>query len=147
MVHVPPAPRRRALFTAEEANHALPLVRAIAADLVAEFRRLRLVGRERRAEALAGRPPAAPGESVETLSQRVEGYLRELADLGVEVRDLELGLLDFPTLMGSEPAFLCWRLGEPAVTFWHGADRPHAERLPLSRTTLPASCAPSPAQA
>lgn len=127
---------QKALFTPDDANRALPLVRAIATDLVAEFRRLRLVGRERRAEGAQGRPPAPGGDSVEDLSARVEGCLRELADLGLEVRDLELGLVDFPALMGSEPAFLCWRLGEPTVAYWHSADRGHAERQPIDAALL-----------
>lgn len=129
----------KALFTVEEAERALPLVRAIVADLVAEFRGLRLAGRERRAaeQEAARRGGPAPAdlplaERVRELSDHVESYLRELAALGLEVRDLELGLVDFPTLLGSEPAFLCWKLGEPHVAFWHAADRGHAERLPLA---------------
>src|SRR5688572_2156607 len=109
----------KALFTPEEANRALPLVRSIVRDLVADFHVLRHAGRERRAleaetsgSAGAGRRLASLAATLEQSSARVEGYLEELADLGVEVRDLELGLVDFPTLMGSEPAFLCWRLGE-----------------------------------
>jgi hypothetical protein len=70
-------------------------------------------------------------EQVSSLSERVEGYLRELAALGLEVRDLELGLVDFPTLMGPEPAFFCWSVEEPTIAFWHSADKGHRERLPL----------------
>jgi hypothetical protein len=128
----------KVLFTLDEANRALPLVRAIAADLVAEFRALRTAGRERRALEAEGlgekgeRRAAALAEVVHAASERVEGYLRELTALGLEIRDLELGLVDFPTLMGSEPAFLCWRLGEPTVAFWHSADKAHGERIPIA---------------
>jgi hypothetical protein len=129
----------KCLFTLDDANRALPLVRSIAADLVSEFRALRTAGRERRAlEAEGGagaageRRAATLAEAVNAASARVEGYLRELAALGLEVRDLELGMVDFPTLMGSEPAFLCWRLGEPTVAWWHSADKGHAERIPIA---------------
>jgi hypothetical protein len=128
----------KALFTLDEANRALPLVRAIAADLVAEFRALRTAGRERRALEAEGlgfsgeRRAAALAEAVQAASTRVEGYLKELTALGLEMRDLELGLVDFPTLMGSEPAFLCWRLGEPTVAWWHAADKAHSERVPIA---------------
>jgi hypothetical protein len=122
----------------DEANRALPLVRAIASDLVAEFRALRTAGRERRALEAEGlgtkgeRRAAALAQAVHQASERVEGYLKELSALGLEMRDLELGLIDFPTLMGPEPAFLCWRLGEPTVAFWHSADKAHSERVPIA---------------
>jgi hypothetical protein len=128
----------KSLFSLDDANRALPLVRAIATDLVNEFRALRTAGRERRALEAEGagaggeRRAASLAETVNAASTRVEGYLRELAALGLEIRDLELGMVDFPTLMGPEPAFLCWRLGEPAVAFWHSADKGHAERQPIA---------------
>ena len=127
----------KALFTLDEASRALPLVRSIVTDLVSEFRALRTAGRERRsleaegAGAAGERRSASLAEAVNAASARVEGYLRELAALGLEVRDLELGLVDFPTLMGPEPAFLCWRLGEPTIAFWHSADKGHTERQPI----------------
>lgn len=146
LAHARSSATPKALFTLEEANQALPLVRAITADLVAEFRRLRLVGRERRAleqdpTRRAGAEHEALVESVRALSDQVEAYLRELGALGLEIRDLELGLVDFPTLMGPEPAFLCWRLGEARVAFWHAADKGHAERLPVG--PLPAAALPA----
>lgn len=128
----------KALFTLEEARRALPLVRAILTDLVTDFRALRGAGRERRALEAEGGPASAARHlrslesQVRELSDRVEGYLRELAALGLEVRDLELGLVDFPTLLGSEPAFFCWSVEEPTIAFWHSADKGHRERLPLS---------------
>lgn len=134
----------KALFTLEEAVRRLPLVRAIVSDLVADFRALRTAGRERRAlEAEGagregGRRAESLAEVVTAASARVEGYLKELQALGLEVRDLELGLVDFPTLMGPEPAFLCWRLGEPTVAFWHSADTGHAERRPIETALAPA---------
>ena len=135
----------RSLFTPEDANRALPLVRSIVRDLVEDFRRLRHAGRERRAleaetagSGPAGRRLVSLAEIVSETSERVEGYLKELAGLGVEVRDLELGMVDFPTLMGSEPAFLCWRLEEAEVAFWHAADRAHSERQPIVVASTPA---------
>ena len=127
----------KALFTLEEAVRALPLVRAIAGDLVADFRALRTAGRERRALEVEGGPLAAQQHArtlelhVQELSDRVEGCLKELQALGLEVRDLELGMVDFPTLLGSEPAFYCWRVDDPTIAFWHSADKGHRERLPL----------------
>lgn len=128
----------RTLYSASEANEVLPLVRSIVRDIVDEFRTLRTVGRERRTlEVQAGTNGAHAarlaelGGEVARQSERIESYLQELASLGLEVRDLELGLVDFPTIVEGEPAYLSWRLGEERVTFWHPADRGFTDRVPL----------------
>lgn len=131
------------LFTVEEANQVLPLVRSIVRDVVDDFRELRGAGRERRAlevESAGNRSAARHIEvlkdKVGTYSMRIEGYLRELSDLGLEVRDLELGLVDFPTLIDGEPAYLSWRLGEDDVSWWHPADKGFSERTRVPEVSL-----------
>lgn len=133
----------RTLFTVEEANQILPLVRSIVRDIVDDFRRLRGAGRERRALEVesAGNIEAERfidrlKDRVSTYSARIEGYLRELSDLGLEVRDLELGLVDFPSLIDGEPAYLSWRLGEDRVSWWHPADKGFSDRTPVPEPTL-----------
>ena len=128
----------RTLYSVAEANEVLPLARSIVRDIVDEFRTLRTVGRERRTlEVQAGANTAHAerlaelGGEVARQSERIESYLQELASLGLEVRDLELGLVDFPTIVEGEPAYLSWRLGEEQVTFWHPADRGFTDRVPL----------------
>ena len=129
---------RKVLYEVETANRMLPLVRAIAADIVGEFRRLRTAGREHRD--IEARDTTIGGEStrlqtlkarIDACSQRVEGYLLELEELGLEIRDLESGLIDFPTLIQGEPAYLCWKLGEEEVLWWHAAGQGFAERRPI----------------
>lgn len=129
------------LYGPEEANRALPLVRSIVCDMVDEFRQLRTYGRERRSLEVASsgseneqRRLGQLKEEILLLSERIERYLEELLDLGLEVRDLELGLVDFPTLVDGAPAFLSWRLGESDVAHWHPADRGFGERTPLPST-------------
>jgi hypothetical protein len=51
--------------------------------------------------------------------------------MGVVVKDLETGLLDFPTERDGEVVFLCWRYGEPSVAHWHSLDAGFAGRQPL----------------
>jgi hypothetical protein len=131
----------RTLYDVERANRILPLVRTIVRDVVSEFRALRTAGREQRALQVESMGTATSerrihdlGEVVNDCSTRIEGYLRELEELGLEVRDLELGLVDFPTLVHGEPAFLCWRHDEEVVAFWHPAGKGFADRTPLSAT-------------
>ena len=64
-------------------------------------------------------------------SVRIDGYLKELADLGAEVKDLERGLVDFPAERGGRPIYLCWELGETLVTHWRGVDEPYDKRRPV----------------
>jgi hypothetical protein len=138
----------RVLFDVEAANRVLPLVRTIVRDVVQEFRSLRAAGREQRALQLESMGTPRSDRRIDDLesdvneaSHRIEGYLRELEDLGLEVRDLELGLIDFPTIIRGEPAFLCWRLEEDEVGYWHPAGKGYADRTPVpvtQRSALPA---------
>lgn len=127
----------KALFTLDEAVRTLPLVRCIVADLVQQVAAHRAASRAWREPLAAGPGRQALEEDMRLLGLRVQGCLDELGALGLEVRDLERGHVDFPTLMGSEPAFLCWQLGEPTVASWHGADTGHRTRQPLA----PSACA------
>jgi len=133
----------RTLFTVDEANQILPLVRSIVRDVVNDFRELRGAGRERRALEVETSGSRGAQQHIEELkekvsgfSARIESYLRELSDLGLEVRDLELGLVDFPTLIDGEPAYLSWRLGETKVSWWHPADKGFSERTRVPAVTL-----------
>jgi len=55
-----------------------------------------------------------------------------LAEIGCVLRDLDLGLIDFPARAGDTDVFLCWRLGEETVRFWHPTTEGYAGRRPLS---------------
>lgn len=128
----------KTLFDVERANRILPLVRTIVRDVVSEFHTLRTAGREQRALQVESMGTPTSEQRLQDLqnvvtdcSARIEGYLRELEELGLEVRDLELGLVDFPTIVRGEPAFLCWRHDEAAVAFWHAAGKGFADRTPI----------------
>jgi hypothetical protein len=124
-------------YTVEQANRSLPLVRRIVEDIVSEYRRWQ--DRVRELEALnAARtaaddvPRAAELElEIQALAAEIEGFRRELRDLGVEVKDYALGLVDFPGVVAGREVFLCWRIGEPSVQFWHDKDAGYAGRRPL----------------
>ena len=66
---------------------------------------------------------------------------KDIEATGCILRDVDLGLVDFPfRASGGATIFLCWRLGEPAIAFWHGVDEGYAGRKPISQLpTRPAS--------
>ena len=129
-------------FTPEEANALLPEVRALAERMVAHRRSLAVatVRHARLAAKIAGNGGGVNAHEVDKLRTAVEAEanavaacVEELQSLGVQVKDLDEGLVDFPALRGDEEVLLCWRLGEDEVAFWHGTDEGFAGRksLPL----------------
>jgi len=52
-------------------------------------------------------------------------------EIGCVVKDLDIGLVDFPTLFRGVEVYLCWKLGEPAIEFWHGVDEGFRGRKPI----------------
>ena len=125
-------------FTVDQANRTLPLVRKIVEDVVAQHRRWRetileldLVASTARADEPRGRSEELEREA-QVLAREIDGYQRELEALGIQLKDRRLGLVDFPSEMNGRPVFLCWRLGEPEVQFWHEVDAGYPGRQPLS---------------
>jgi hypothetical protein len=96
-------------YTPEEARALVPQVRSILLQVAVERR--------------AG-PTHASTASVQALLDHLETY-------GVVVRDLESGLVDFPTVRDGEPAWLCWRLADADLAFWHTTREGFASRRPL----------------
>jgi hypothetical protein len=63
--------------------------------------------------------------------QRVKDAVAEVDATGVQVKDLDIGLLDFPCLVDGEIILLCWKLGESSITHWHGTEEGFAGRKPI----------------
>jgi hypothetical protein len=123
-------------FTVEQANATLPLVRRIVQDIVTHYRawneklnEIDLVAASGRASdnELADRLAA----EAQNLAREIESFRRELGDLGIEMKDPGIGLIDFPSMMGNRSIYLCWRLGEADVAFWHEIHAGYAGRQPL----------------
>ncbi len=70
----------------------------------------------------------------ERAAQRVKDALAEIAATGVQVKDLDIGLLDFPCVVEERVILLCWKLGEKAITHWHGTEEGFAGRKPIDDT-------------
>lgn len=133
------------LFTVEEANRTLPLVRRIVADIVEENERLQellprlrsvRLSRRTRGEATRESPEVLRSE-VARSSARLEAYLAELAQIGCLLKDAQ-GLVDFYSLRDGHPVFLCWRLGEEEVGHWHELEGGFAGRRRLTAAAPPA---------
>ena len=63
--------------------------------------------------------------------QRAKDALEEITAAGVQVKDLDMGLLDFPCKVDGEIILLCWRLGEDSITHWHSVEEGFAGRKPI----------------
>ena len=63
--------------------------------------------------------------------QRVKDAMSEIDAMGVQVKDLDIGLLDFPCEVDGQVILLCWKLGEKAITHWHGVSEGFAGRKPV----------------
>ena len=125
------------LFTVDEANRTLPLVRRIVEDVVRQHRQWRekileldLVASSSRADEPHERAAQLEREA-QTLAQELDGYQKELEELGIQLKDRRQGLVDFPSELGGRRVLLCWRLGEGEVQFWHDEDAGFAGRQPL----------------
>jgi hypothetical protein len=127
-------------FTPDEANAALADVRPLAEQMVEAKRAFdeAQAQSDDAARSISGNgggiPPAELAALHEQLEQRtteLAAILDELHELGVQVKDLDSGLVDFPSLRDGERVLLCWRLGEDEVAFWHGLEDGFAGRQPL----------------
>jgi hypothetical protein len=122
-------------YTAAQANNALPLVRRIVSDLVSCFRRWEDAVRQVELTAHDNSLENPESERWQREAQRLAGDIddcvRELSELGVEVKGLDVGLVDFPGTLDGRDVHLCWMLGEPAVTHWHERDAGFSSRQPL----------------
>ena len=65
--------------------------------------------------------------------QRAKDAVAEIDSIGVQVKDLDMGLLDFPCVVEGQIVLLCWKLGEKAITHWHGVQEGFAGRKPIDQ--------------
>jgi hypothetical protein len=127
-------------FTPDEANELLPTVRPLVERMVEAKRALDAAQAEaddvstRISGNGGGLPPARLAEvdaGVNRRATELAGALEEIQALGVVVKDLDTGLVDFPSVRDGRDVLLCWRLGEDEVAFWHGYDDGFAGRRPI----------------
>jgi hypothetical protein len=136
----PLAEKKPRYFSVDEANKALPLVRAIVGDIVCQYRLVEglqhrvsrvLAERRRPSEDLYSEELAQTQSELETEEEKLRNYIEELKGLGVELKS-EDGLCDFRCIMDGREVYLCWRLGEPEVMYWHELNAGYAGRQSLA---------------
>ncbi len=104
-------------FTPEGANKKLPEVRPLVSKVV-ELKKL------------ADKTAPSSRERNRIIDQ-IGICIAKLEEIGIEVKDLDTGLIDFPAMRYGEPVCLCWKLGEDEVSYWHGRSEGFRGRKPL----------------
>lgn len=128
-------------FTFDEAQSLLPVLeallnRALAGKKAAEEAESQLNELSRQIYLAGGMcvdigKVARQRAELQTHLQRVQETVAEIDSIGVQVKDLDSGLLDFPFRLEDEVVLLCWRLGEPAIEHWHTVESGFKGRQPL----------------
>lgn len=121
-------------FSLAEASRALPLVRRIVADIVREYEKLRRLRDTCRGYDAEGRTTEAEQVRQEyvTLTDRLSELKEELDQVGCELKDYRIGLVDFTALHDGQEVCLCWQLGEERIAFWHPRDAGFSGRRPIT---------------
>ena len=128
-------------FTLDESQELLPvleallrtsidgkkLIESVDAELQATVQRVFLNGGTLLNVVHLARRKAERGKAI----QRVKDAMDEIDAMGVQVKDLAIGLLDFPCEVDGEVILLCWKLGEKAISHWHGVSEGFAGRKPI----------------
>jgi len=123
-------------FSPEKANALIPELAPLVEELWNKRRELAIRLLEQDPDLRrAGKRTAAPlaerrGETRRSseLKAEVVRIINRIEAYGCLIKDLDLGLLDFPALHDGRPVFLCWKAGESAVTHWHGTDESFVDR-------------------
>ena len=130
------------LFTVDEANRTLPLVRRIVDDVVREHRvwQEKVVEHELASGASRADNPdpraVALEREIQVLAREIDGFQRELESLGIQLKDRRIGLIDFPSEMDGRLVLLCWSLGEDSIQYWHEMESGFDGRRPLTPTLV-----------
>jgi hypothetical protein len=133
-------------FTLQQAEQALPEVESAIREAVALKSKYEEAEEEwqtfsRRVTMMGGmqvdHSRFAGGRNLrESLAERLKETIEKIQDQGVLIKDLDVGLIDFPTLFHGEEVYLCWKLGEKGITFWHGVQEGFRGRKPIDREFL-----------
>jgi hypothetical protein len=130
-------------FTLAEAESLLPTVGRLLAEAVSlksEFAEAERAVRAHSERVMLMGGMVVDREEIRAARSRREGVggrlraaLESIQETGCVLKDLDIGLLDFPTLYRGREVYLCWKLGEAGISFWHGVEEGFAGRKPIDR--------------
>lgn len=116
-------------FTLDLANKALPYVSRVVEDITAVYAHIIEL---RRSADRAGGPDNDAEREYEKTMDRLGVLVDELHAVGVELKDFELGLVDFPSTHQGRDVLLCWKRGEERIAHWHEIDAGLSGRQPVT---------------
>ncbi len=123
------------LFSPENANALIPVLEPILEELWLKRRELAIKLLEIDPALRGGRPERAidrrSGRRFTELKAEIVRLINRIEAYGCVVKDIDLGLLDFPALREGRPIYLCWKAGETTLAHWHGTDEGFRSRKPL----------------
>jgi len=135
--------RREKTFRLEEANAIVPhlhvLMERLQRGALRLHEELRGLARETGAElaSLAPEELMRQRPAARALVEELDGIVAEIEASGAHLKDVQLGLVDFPAELNGELVYLCWQFGEPEVAFWHRIEDGFAGRQPLPGAPRP----------
>jgi len=126
-------------FSPEKANALIPLLAPLIEEMWGKRRELaiKLLEQDPALRKASGRAGASTAERrgetrrCTELKAEVVRIINRIEAYGCVVKDIDLGLLDFPALRDGRPVFLCWKAGESSVAHWHGTDESFVHRKAL----------------
>jgi hypothetical protein len=133
-------------FTVAEAESLLPVLESLLRSAIDAKKLIEEVDGEQ--QALASRVFLNGGTNVDVVAlarrkaerekalQKAKDAVAEIDATSVQVKDLDMGLLDFPCIVGEEVILLCWKLGEKGITHWHSMEEGFAGRKPIDERIL-----------
>ncbi|MBA3430993.1 MAG: DUF2203 domain-containing protein [Actinobacteria bacterium] len=117
-------------YSVQEANDLLPYLAPTLVELRDKFEDA-IVIRTTMQNAAATNGGSVKRERWSRTLARVAELVERIEEWELELRDISVGLIDFPTVIDGREAWLCWRLGEAEVAYWHSPDDGFAGRRPL----------------
>jgi hypothetical protein len=119
-------------FTREEAEALLATVEPMLRELrTARDRLTDAEAHQLLADVAPSNGGGAPGRVVGEGFLEVRRLLTGIQELGIVIRDIDRGLIDFPAIIGSEEVYLCWQLDEDGIAWWHDVESGFGGRQPL----------------
>lgn len=124
------SPNSKKRFTVQEANRALSLVRRVAADIVRTHEEITVL--QNQLEQANSDKQDALQDKLQKQLEILQDYVDELTDIGCDIKDFRLGLIDFIGHHAGRDICLCWKHGEETIGYWHELNTGFSGRQPIS---------------